>query len=594
MATYQIPHKEMMFLLNDVWKVEADWAQYPDFTDVSMDLASAVLEEGGKLSRDVLFPLNRSGDEEGCEFNNGVVKTPKGFTQAYTRFAEGGWCGLGGDPEFGGQGLPKTLVVLFEEMLFSANQAFALYPILTSGAALALLKHGDDELKGKYLAKLYSGEWSGAMCLTEPHAGSDLGIIRTKAIPKGDGSYEISGTKIFITGGEHDLTSNIIHLVLAKLPNAPAGSRGISMFLVPKYLLNAQNDAGDANALSCGSIEHKMGIKGSATCVMNFDGARGWLVGEENFGLQAMFTMMNYERLSIALQGLGSAEMAYQHAAEYAKDRTQGRSSKGAQSPHQVADSILVHPDVRRMLLSVRAFCEAGRAFAIYVASQLDHSKYHPDADQRKRAEDLVSLLTPVAKAFLTDVGLDMCVVAQQVFGGHGYVREWSVEQLVRDTRIAQIYEGTNGIQALDLVGRKILRSGGQLLTPFLEDVDATIQIASANSSLASHAKALRQKVDLLRSITDEMVSKSKADPELAAANACDYLHSIGYIALGFAWLKMLIAAEPQRESDPAFFGAKSVVGQFYFDRLLPKVDSLGEIARAGSQNIMQLAPEAF
>ncbi|MCS5560074.1 MAG: acyl-CoA dehydrogenase family protein, partial [Marinobacter nauticus] len=476
MATYKAPLEDMRFVLNDVFKADQLWASMPATAEVTRDLSDAILEEAGKMTEGLLFPLNRNGDEQGCTWNDGDVTTPDGFKDAFKTFAENGWSAFSGNPEFGGQGMPKSLAVLFEEMMHSACSSFALYPALTSGACLAIDAHASQELKEQYLPKLYSGEWSGTMCLTEPHSGTDLGILRTKAEPNDDGSFNITGTKIFITGGEHDMTSNHVHLVLAKLPDAPAGSKGISLFLVPKFLPDADNNAGERNGATCGSIEHKMGIKGSATCVMNFDSAKGWIIGEPNQGLACMFTMMNYERLSIGLQGLGLGEVSYQSAVDYARERLQGRSATGAKNPNGPADPIIVHGDVRRMLMNMRAINEGGRALAAYVGMQLDTAKFSDDADAKKKAEDRVALLTPVAKAFFTDRGLDTTITGQQVFGGHGYIREWGMEQFVRDCRISQIYEGTNGIQALDLAGRKVARNGGKSVEAFLADAQAWVE----------------------------------------------------------------------------------------------------------------------
>ncbi|MDP9215633.1 MAG: acyl-CoA dehydrogenase family protein, partial [Pseudomonadota bacterium] len=444
MADYKAPLRDMRFVLNEVFEVAKLWAQLPALAEtVDAETVEAILEEAGKVTSKTVAPLSRGGDEEGCRWENGAVFTPAGFKDAYKTYAEGGWVGVGGDPAFGGMGMPKAVSAQVEEMINSSGLAFGLYPMLTSGACVSINTHASEELKATYLPNMYSGVWAGSMCLTEPHAGTDLGIIRTKAEPQADGSYKVSGTKIFITGGEHDLTENIIHLVLAKLPDAPAGPKGISLFLVPKFMVNADGSLGARNPVTCGSIEHKMGIQASATCVMNFDEAVGYLVGEPNRGLAAMFTMMNYERLGVGIQGLASGERSYQNAIEYARDRLQSRSPTGPKAKDKVADPIIVHPDVRRMLLTMKASNEGGRAFSTYVAMQLDTAKFSEDATARKRADDLVALLTPVAKAFLTDLGLETTVHGQQVFGGHGYIREWGQEQLVRDVRITQIYEGT-------------------------------------------------------------------------------------------------------------------------------------------------------
>ena len=465
MPAYRAPIQDIGFLLNNVFTADTLFSSMPGTEEVSTDLTSAIVEEAGKIAEGLLAPINQSGDQQSCQYSDGVVTTPDGFKEAYKAYAEGGWAGLTGEVAYGGQGMPKTLSALIEEMSFAANSSFALFTILTTGATLTLSQHGSEELKQRYLPKMYEGVWTGTMCLTEPHAGTDLGMIKTRAVPNADGSYSLSGTKIFITAGEHDLAENIIHLVLAKLPDAPAGPRGISLFLVPKMLVDEQSElTGERNGVRCGSIEHKMGIKASPTCVMNFDEAKGYLVGELNNGLSHMFTMMNYERLSMGLQANGLADSAYQVAAAYAKERVQGRAPTGPQQPEASADPLLVHPDVRRLLLTIRANVLAGRSLSIFAAMQLDISRFHPDADARARADKLVSLLIPVQKAYCTDRGFDACVMAQQVLGGHGYVAEWGLEQNVRDARIAQIYEGANGVQALDLMGRKTVRVNGELL----------------------------------------------------------------------------------------------------------------------------------
>ena len=567
MTVYNAPIKDMMFVLQELFNVDEFWQKYPGTQDFNTELASAVLEESGKLSRDVLFPLFRSGDEEGCHFDNGKVTTPEGFKEAYKQLSEGGWCGLGGSPEYDGQGLPKMLVVLFEEMLFGSNNSFALYPILSSGGAMCLMKHGSQELKDMYMSKLYTGEWSTAMGLTEPHCGTDLALLKTKAEPSGDGSFNITGTKIFITAGEHDLCDNIVHLVLAKLPDAPDGVKGISLFLAPKYFVDGDGNLGERNSFSAGSIEHKMGIKGSATCVMNYDGAKAWLVGEPGQGLAAMFTMMNYERLSIGLQGLGSAEMAYQMARDYAKDRLQGRALSIVDKS-KPADPIIHHADVRRMLLFVRASVEAGRAFTAYVANNLDISHFSNNDEEVKRANDLIALLIPVAKAFMTDKGLEACVQAQQVFGGHGYIREWGVEQLVRDVRIAQIYEGTNGIQALDLMGRKVVRSKGELNKPFYYDIQSFLDSDDAKLN-PSYAQALEKLLTAHKKATEFVMKSSASNADEIGAASVDYLHMTGYLAYAWMWAKMCSVANSKKDED--FYAAKMHTGQFFFEKMLPQ-----------------------
>ncbi|HBN8933827.1 TPA: acyl-CoA dehydrogenase C-terminal domain-containing protein [Pseudomonas aeruginosa] len=593
MPEYNAPLRDMRFLLNDVFDAPALWQRLPRLAErIDADTADAILEEAAKVTGGLLAPLNRSGDEEGAQWQDGAVRTPAGFREAYATYAEGGWVGLTGNPAHGGMGMPKMLAVQFEEMMYAANASFSLYSTLSAGACLALDAHGSEELKNRYLPNMYAGTWAGSMCLTEPHAGTDLGIIRTKAEPQADGSYRISGTKIFITGGEQDLTENIIHLVLAKLPDTPAGSRGISLFLVPKFLVGDDGALGARNAVHCGSIEHKMGIKASATCVMNFDGASGWLVGEVNKGLAAMFTMMNYERLSIGIQGIGCAEMSYQSAVAYARERLQSRAPTGPVARDKAADPIIVHPDVRRMLLTMKALTEGGRAFSTYVGQQLDLAKYAEDQEERSQAEALVALLTPVAKAFFTDTGLESCVLGQQVFGGHGYIREWGQEQLVRDVRIAQIYEGTNGIQALDLMGRKVVANGGLFLSIFSREVRTFA--AGANAELAEFVTPLLTALDLLDNLTQGIVARAGNDPREIGAASVEYLHLFGYTAYAYLWARMAAAALRQREADPAFHDGKLATARFYFARILPRVHSLAAAVEAGSESLYGLEAEQF
>ncbi|WP_223547800.1 acyl-CoA dehydrogenase C-terminal domain-containing protein [Pseudomonas sp. A-B-19] len=592
MADYKAPLRDMRFVLNEVFEVSRLWAQLPALAEVvDEDTACAILEEAGKLIASTVAPLNRSGDEEGCTWTHGAVKTPSGFPLAYRGYAEGGWVSVGGDPQFGGMGMPKVISAQVEEMVNSANLAFGLYPMLTAGACLSINAHASEELKAAYLPNMYAGVWAGSMCLTEPHAGTDLGIIRTKAEPQADGSYKVSGTKIFITGGEHDLTENIIHLVLAKLPDAPAGPKGISLFLVPKFMVNADGSLGARNPLSCGSIEHKMGIQASATCVMNFDEAVGYLVGEPNKGLAAMFTMMNYERLGVGIQGLATGERSYQNAVEYARDRLQSRSPTGAQNKDKVADPIIVHPDVRRMLLTMKALNEGGRAFSTYVAMQLDTAKFSEDATTRKRAEDLVALLTPVAKAFLTDLGLETTIHGQQIFGGHGYIREWGQEQLIRDCRITQIYEGTNGIQALDLVGRKVIGSGGALYKHFAEEIMAFIECT--NPSLAEFTEPLKAAVANLEQMTADLLERAKSNPNEIGAASVEYLHVFGYTAYAYMWALMARTALTKQDQDD-FYKSKLGTARFFFARLLPRIYSLTASVKAGSESLYLLNADQF
>ncbi|PTB84776.1 acyl-CoA dehydrogenase, partial [Pseudidiomarina aestuarii] len=523
-------------------------------------------------------------DEEGVSFQDGRVTTPQGYREQFKQLAEGGWVGVTANPEYGGMGLPKSISAQYEEMLCAADISFSLYPGLTAGAIMTLDLHGSDELKSTYLPKLIAGEWTGTMCLTEPHAGTDLGIIRSKASPADDGSYELTGTKIFITGGEHDLVDNIVHLVLAKLPDAPPGTKGISLFVVPKFLVNADGSLGERNGVHCGSIEHKMGIHASATCVMNFDGAKAWLVGEPHKGLPAMFTMMNYERLGVGIQGLGAAARSYQTALEYAQDRLQGRGAKATQDKAKEADPLLVHGDIRRMLLTMKAFVEGGRAFSTYVGQQLDRAKYSNDDAERERADALVALLTPIAKAFLTDTGLESTIIGQQVLGGHGYVREWGQEQLVRDCRIAQIYEGTNGIQALDLLGRKVVGSSGQLLQPLIADIEELL--AEPQPELSREYEQLAAAVELMKATTSHVLEQvANGDENVVNSVAVEYLHLVGYVSFGYMWLRMAKVAEPLL-TERAYLGSKVKTAKFYFARLLPRIESLAVAIRDGSESL--------
>ncbi len=594
MAEYQAPLRDIRFVLNEVFEADKLWQSLPGLEGaIDAETADAMLEEAGKITSQTIAPLNRNGDEQGAVWNDGQVTTPDGFREAYATYAAGGWVGLGGNPEFGGMGMPKTLGVQVEEMLYGANSSFALYVALTAGSTLALDAHGSEELKQKYLPNMYAGTWAGTMCLTEPHAGTDLGIIRTRAVPEADGSYSVTGTKIFITGGEHDLTENIIHLVLAKLPDAPAGPKGISLFLVPKFLVNEDGSLGERNAVSCGSIEHKMGIKGSATCVMNFDGARGYLIGELNKGLNAMFTMMNYERLSIGIQGIGCAEASYQSAVAYARERIQSRAPTGAVQPDKAADPIIVHPDVRRMLLTMKAMTEGSRAFSTYVGMQLDISKFAEDEAIRRKGEDLVALLTPVAKAFFTDVGFENCVHGQQVFGGHGYIREWGQEQLVRDVRIAQIYEGTNGIQALDLMGRKTVANGGAYFKVFADEIRGFIADNDAGE-MQEFVQPLAAALDNLQQLTDLVIERSRANPNEIGAASVEYLHAFGYTAYAYMWARMARVALDAAEDADGFYQAKLGTARFFFKRLLPRIHSLSESVRAGSEVLFELEAAQF
>jgi alkylation response protein AidB-like acyl-CoA dehydrogenase len=546
----------------------------------------------------VLQPLNVSGDREGCKRQaDGSVTTPKGFREAYDAYAQGGWIGLAAPVEYGGQGLPYTLAAAINEFATSANMAFSLYPGLTRGAQAAIVAHASEEQKALYMPKLVSGEWSGTMNLTEPHCGTDLGLIKTRATRNADGTFSITGQKIFISAGEHDLTSNIIHLVLARIDGAPAGTKGISMFIVPKFLPDAQGNAGSRNAVSCGSIEHKMGIHGNSTCVMNYDGATGFLMGEENRGLNAMFVMMNEARLGVAVQGLSMSEVAYQNAVSYARERIQGRALSGAKDKDKAADPIIVHPDVRRMLLEMRAFNEAARGLILEAALQADVVARSNDEKAREDAEDMLGLLTPVLKGVLTDVGFDNTVKAQQVFGGHGYVGEWGMEQFVRDARIAMIYEGANGIQALDLVGRKLPKDGGRAVMAYFKKVGEAVQRADSDATLAPLAKSLKAGLDHLQKATMWLMQNALAKPDNAGAASTDYMHLFGLVAMGHMWLAIAQAALRRKAEDPSTAGemdAKLVVARFYMERVLPETGARLARLSAGADAIMALPAEAF
>ncbi|MFP5430742.1 MAG: acyl-CoA dehydrogenase C-terminal domain-containing protein [Gammaproteobacteria bacterium] len=590
MAVYKAPLRDMRFVLDEVFKATEFWQSVPALNEVDRETVDAILEESAKFNENVLFPLNRTGDEEGAQFSNGVVTTPKGFPEAFKQFGEGGWIGLGADPRWGGAGLPKTVTALTDEILFSANPSFALYPLLGIGAALSMSQHATDEINDLYLPKIYSGEWAGTMCLTEPHAGTDLGIIKTRAVPEADGSYSITGTKIFITGGEHDLAQNIVHLVLAKLPDAPAGSKGISLFLVPKFMVNADGSLGERNKVGAGNIEHKMGIKASATCVMNFDGAKGFLIGKINEGLAAMFVMMNYERLSMGIQGLGASEVAYQSAAAYARDRLQGRSATGVKSPEKPADSLLVHPDVRRMLLKTRVHNEAARCFVMYTARYLDLAKY-AEGDVAAAAADRVALLTPVVKAFLSDKGFEGCVDAQQVFGGHGFIREWGMEQLVRDVRIAQIYEGANGIQANDLMGRKVVKNRAAYVKPYIAEMrEAAARLTTPET--ANLKAGFVAAIDRLEGLTQRVIELSASNPDEINAAAVDYLHVFGLVSYAYMWALMADAASGKQAD--SFYADKLALADYFAVRVLPEMEGRARMVEAGAAPLMKFGDASF
>ncbi|MBB6489322.1 acyl-CoA dehydrogenase C-terminal domain-containing protein [Rhizobium lusitanum] len=587
MAGYIPPIDDISFLLGGVFDLDAQMAALPGFEEVNTDLATSILEEGGKFCAEILEPLNRSGDEEGCTLEDGLVTTPKGFAQAYGAFVDGGWAGLSGNPDYGGQGLPRVLQILLDEMLSSANLSFGLFPGLTRGAVEAIAHHATDELKQTYLPKMISGEWTGAMALTESSAGTDLGLLTTRAEPRGDGSYAIRGTKIFISSGDQDFGGNVVHLVLARLPDAPKGVKGISLFLVPKFLVKQDGSLGERNRMSVGSLEHKMGIHAQPTCVMNYDGAIGWLVGEPGRGLNAMFTMMNAERLFVGIQGLGIGEAANQKAAAYARDRLQGRSPDGARGPVPIIE----HADVRKMLLTGRSLTEAGRALAVWTALQMDIATRHPDPEARRTADGFVALLTPVVKAAFTDFGFEIAVMSQQVFGGHGYIREWGMEQFVRDARITQIYEGTNGVQAMDLVGRKLAMDNGDVVRRFFALVHADLSSANGSAEFESAKGAVTEALVRLEQLTEDLLSTS-ADPMEAGASATDYLRFFALVSFGWLWVRM---ADKAAASVPtALTKRKLLLARFFAARLLPQTLALEAAIRAGATDIMALDADLF
>jgi acyl-CoA dehydrogenase len=597
MPVYKAPVEDVMFLLNDVFPIERH-NNLPGFADATPDTVEAILVEGAKLCEEVFAPLNRTGDLEGCTRNpDGSVTTPKGFKEAYEAYAAGGWMGLAAPEEYGGQGLPSLLNTIMQEFVSSSNLALGMYPGLTQGAIAALLVHGTEEQKRIYLPKMVEGAWTGTMNLTEPHCGTDLGLLKTKAVPNGDGSYAITGTKIFISAGEHDMAENIVHLVLARIEGAPQGTKGISLFVVPKVLVNEDGSLGERNGVACGSIEHKMGIHGNSTCVMNYDGARGWLVGQENRGLNAMFVMMNEARLAVGVQGLAQSEVAYQNAVAYAKDRLQGRALTGARFPDKAADPIIVHPDVRRTLLSIKSFNEAARALVVWTALNSDIAHRSSDEAERRTADDYMGLMTPLVKGVLTDLGFDNAVKAQQMFGGHGYIEEWGMSQFVRDARIAMIYEGANGIQAMDLVGRKLGKDGGRAVMAFFNEVGAFCQENANDENLKGFVAPLQQGLGHLQQATMWFMQNAMAKPDNAGAGATDYMHLFGLVAMGYMWAKMAKAAQARKAEGNGVadkMDAKLVTGRFFMERMMPETGTRLARISTGGDAVMAMPAEMF
>jgi alkylation response protein AidB-like acyl-CoA dehydrogenase len=590
MSKYEAPLRDIRFVLYDVLGAEREFARLPALAMATRDLVDAVLDEAARFTAQVLAPLNRSGDEEGCSLVDGAVTTPKGFKEAYRQFIDGGWTGLTAEPEYGGQGMPEVLGAAVKEMIDSANLSWGMYPLLSHGASEALKYVAEEWQREVFLKPIVSGAWTGTMCLTEPHCGSDLGLLKTKAEPQADGTYKVSGTKIFISAGEHDLTPNIVHLVLARLPDAPAGTKGISLFIVPKFKVSREGAMGERNALSCGSIEHKMGIKASSTCVMNFDGAEGYLIGAPNKGLNAMFIMMNTARLAVGLQGLGLIERAYQNSLAYARDRLQMRSLSGTKRPDKAADPIIVHPDVRRMLLTQKAFAEGGRALAMYAYLQEDIKQRAEDAAERQAADELVSFLTPIVKGMLTEWAVECTYHGLQCFGGHGYIKEWGMEQFARDARITTIYEGTTQIQAIDLLGRKIMQQQGAGMRRFLAEIAAFNAAQAGNAALAEFCTPLAAHAKDWQALTMEIVQHAGADAEELGAAAVDYLFYSGYVVLAYFWAREVAALNAGHGAE--FAEAKLATARFYFGRILPRAVSHAAAIRSGAGNLMAL-PEA-
>ena len=598
MADFKAPLRDIHFSLREVFNYSARCAELGGYEEVGDDLLVAILDEAAKFVEAELAPLNQQGDQQGCKWDDTVVTTPDGFKEAYAAYVEGGWASLSADPDFGGQGMPPSMATLLSEMAGTANWAWAMYPGLSHGAHATITAHGSDEQKAAYLGKLTSGEWTGTMCLTESHCGTDLGMLRTRAEPNDDGSYAIHGTKIFISAGEHDMTDNIVHIVLARLPDAPRGTKGISLFIVPKMIPDSNGEAGERNGVSCGSIEHKMGIHGNATAVLNFDGAKGWLIGPPNRGLNCMFTFMNAARLGTALQGLAHAELGFQKSLDYARERLQMRSLSGQKNPDKPADPIIVHPDVRRMLLTQKAFAEGGRLFVHSLAMDVDVMESDASDERKGQADARLALLTPIAKAFLTETGFESANLGMQIFGGHGFIQEWGMEQNVRDCRISMLYEGTTGIQALDLLGRKVVGSQGGLLRPFLSEVAELCAKHEDNRLMATSVAALRAHCEEWEQITTDITMRAMSDADEVGAASVDYLMYSGYVVLAYFWMRAqatALAALAQDDcSEPDFYRAKLSVCDFYFEKLLPRTRSLVATMDSGADSLMALDADHF